>query len=131
MGTRPGADRARPWRLGQPRPAAARTDAQRHLGPLFLRAGARPDPSAPPATYRIELDDRVWTVRAAAGRVRVQPGEPAKQAASLHTDATTLNDLLANPALLNAAITGGRATAAGDLPALRRLLRSAAQPAAG
>jgi hypothetical protein len=40
MGARAGADRARPG-----------------------RSYARPDPAAPPATYRLELDDRGWTVR--------------------------------------------------------------------
>jgi DNA-binding HxlR family transcriptional regulator len=91
---------------------------------IFLRASAHPDPQAPPATYRLELDDRVWTIRTAAGQVHVEPGEPASADASLRADPRALNALLENPAALDAAIADGSAVAAGDLPALRRLLRA-------
>jgi DNA-binding HxlR family transcriptional regulator len=91
---------------------------------IFLRAAAHPDPQAPPATYRLELDDRVWTIRTAAGQVRVEPGEPASADAWIRADPRTLNALLENPAGLDAAIRGGSAAAAGSRPALRRLLAS-------
>ncbi len=91
---------------------------------IFLRAAAHPDPQAPPATYRLELDDRVWTIRTAAGQVHVEPGEPASADASLRADPRALNALLENPAALDAALADGSAAAAGDLPALRRLLRA-------
>ncbi len=65
---------------------------------IFLRGSARPDPQAPAATYRLELDDQVWTVRTE------------------------------NPDVLDAAICDGSAAAAGDLPALGRLLRAASSP---
>src|SRR6185295_15933258 len=98
------------------------------LGPtsmlLFLRAAARPDPSGPATTYRLELDDRAWTVRTEAGRVEVRPGEPEAPDASLRTTPGTLNALLDDPAGLDAALLDGRAEAAGSLRALRRLLRS-------
>jgi hypothetical protein len=97
---------------------------------LFLRGSAHPDPQAAPATYRLELDDQIWTVRAVAGQVHVQPGEPAGADASLRTDPRTLNALLENPDLLADAISDGSAAAAGDLPALRRLLRAVTSPAA-
>jgi hypothetical protein len=65
-----------------------------------------------------------------AGQVHVQPGEPAGADASLRTDPRTLNALLENPDLLADAISDGSAAAAGDLPALRRLLRAVTSPAA-
>lgn len=95
---------------------------------LFLRACARPDPAAPTATYRLELDDRVWAIRSASGQVDIQPGEPAAAAASLRTDPKTLNALLVDPAALDASVSEGSAVAAGDLAALRRLLRAVTSP---
>lgn len=91
---------------------------------LFLRTSARPDPGAPPATYAVELDDRTWTVRTAAGRVDVEPGEPPNPDASVHATPRSLNAVLADPTTLDTAIADGSVVATGDLPALRRLLRS-------
>jgi DNA-binding HxlR family transcriptional regulator len=98
---------------------------------LFLRGSAHPDPDAPAATYRFELDDRVWTVRSASGRVDIEPGDPGNPddpgvvAASLRTDPQTLNALIEDPASLDAALAAGSAVVTGDRTALRRLLRSA------
>jgi DNA-binding HxlR family transcriptional regulator len=89
---------------------------------LFLRGSVRPDPAVT-ATYRLELDDRLWTVRISAARVLVEPGEPARADASLRTSPKTLNDLLGDPAALDAAVAGGRAVVEGDASALRHLLR--------
>jgi DNA-binding HxlR family transcriptional regulator len=97
---------------------------------LYLRGAAHPDPTAPPSTYRLELNDGIWTVRTAAGQVQVQPGEPTGAAASLRTDPETLNALLADPAELDNAMADGSAAAAGDLSALRRLLQAVSQPVA-
>ncbi|MFC5924207.1 winged helix-turn-helix transcriptional regulator [Micromonospora vulcania] len=91
---------------------------------LFLRSAGRPAPTAPPTSYRIELDERVWTVRAAAGQVQVEPGEPSRADASLRADPQTFNALLDDPSALDAAVSDGSVVAAGDLAALRRLLRS-------
>jgi hypothetical protein len=96
---------------------------------LFLRASARPHPDTPAAAYRLELDDRVWTVRTAAGRVHVESGEPVAADASLRAGPETLNALLADPAALDAAVSDGSVVVTGDLPALRRLLQSVAFPA--
>ncbi|HEY7483087.1 MAG TPA: helix-turn-helix domain-containing protein [Streptosporangiaceae bacterium] len=90
---------------------------------LFLRGSVHPDPMAPATIYRLELDDRVWTVRTEEGRVRIEPGEPADPAATLRTDPQTLNDVLADSAALDTMLSDGSAT--GDIPALRRLLSSA------
>ena len=92
---------------------------------IFLRTSARIDPAAPATTYRLELDDRVWTVETRAGQVLVRPGEPTRSDASLRTTPGTLNALLEDPAALDTALADGTAAAAaGDLPALRRLLRA-------
>jgi len=93
---------------------------------LFLRGSALPDPAAPETTYQLELDDRIWTVRAASGQVQIQPGESAASAATLRTTPKTLNALLDDPDALDAALSDGSAVAEGDLPALRRLLDAAA-----
>jgi DNA-binding HxlR family transcriptional regulator len=95
---------------------------------LFLRACARPDPTAPLTTYRLELDDRVWAVRTAAGQVLVQPDEPTKADASLRATPTTFNALLEDPSGLDAAMADGSVAAGGDLPALRRLLQAVTNP---
>jgi DNA-binding HxlR family transcriptional regulator len=97
---------------------------------LFLRGSAHPDPAAPETTYLFELDDRMWTLRAASGQVDIQPGEPAAAAASLRTTPKTLNALLDDPDALDAAMSDGTAIAEGDLAALRGLLAAAtSQPA--
>jgi DNA-binding HxlR family transcriptional regulator len=97
---------------------------------LFLRGSARPDPEAPPATYRLELDDSVWTIRTGAGRLQVQPGEPASPDACLRADPATLNALLDTSTELDAAVSDGSVVATGDLSALRRLLRAVTAPGA-
>ena len=98
---------------------------------LFLRSSARPDPEAPAATCRLELDDRVWTIRAEAGRLHVQPGEPASPDASLRADPATLNALLEASREFDAAVSDGSVVAAGDLSALRRLVQAVTAPASG
>jgi DNA-binding HxlR family transcriptional regulator len=97
---------------------------------IFLRSAARPDPAASPSTCRLELDDRVWTIRAEAGRLQVQAGEPARPDASLRTDPATLNALLEGSTEFYAAVSDGSVVAAGDLQALRRLVQSVTAPAA-
>lgn len=96
---------------------------------LFLRSSARPDPQAPPTTCRLELGDCVWTLRAEAGRLHVQPGEPDSPDASLRADPATLNALLEASGELDAAISDGSVVAAGDLSALRRLVHAVTAPA--
>jgi DNA-binding HxlR family transcriptional regulator len=77
-------------------------------------------------TYRVELDDQVWTVRATDGRVVVEPGEPAHADGSIRTDPRTLNALLEDPTALPAAVAAGRAQIAGDPAPL--ITRRARQP---
>jgi DNA-binding HxlR family transcriptional regulator len=106
------------WGLRVPQPPAPTTLSATSVL-LFLRGSARPTSAA---TYRLELDDSVWTVRTEAGQVQVQPGEPVDPDATLRTDPKTLNDLLTDPAALDPALSDGSAAATGDLAALRRLL---------
>jgi DNA-binding HxlR family transcriptional regulator len=112
------------WGIHVPLPPAGTTLSATSVV-LFLRSSARPDPEAPPTTYRLELDDRVWAIRAEAGRLHVQPGEPANPDASLRTDPATLNALLEASREFDAAVSDGSVVAAGDLSALHRLVQAA------
>lgn len=91
---------------------------------IYLRGAAHLDPRAAPASYRIELDGRVWTVRTRDGRVHIESGEPAGAVAGIRTDPKTFNALLQEPSLLGSA----GAEVSGDRRALRRLLRAATSP---
>lgn len=89
---------------------------------LFLRTSVRPDPASATVVYGVQLDDRPWTVRTAAGRVHVEPGEPTTPDASVHASPRSFNAVLADPTGLDAAIADGSISVTGDLPAVRRLL---------
>jgi DNA-binding HxlR family transcriptional regulator len=92
---------------------------------LFLRGSLHLNPQAPPATYRFDLDDRVWTISTEDGQVHIKPGEPAHPHACLRTDPTTLNALLNGTTSLAAALATGKTVLSGDKAALRRLLHAA------
>jgi DNA-binding HxlR family transcriptional regulator len=109
------------WGLRVPQPEGPTTLSASSVL-LFLRGSARPDPGWPPAIYRVELGDGVWTLAVSDGEVRVEPGEPRAPVATLRTDPATLNALVGDPLALDAAIADGRVHAAGDVSALRRLL---------
>jgi DNA-binding HxlR family transcriptional regulator len=116
------------WGLRFPLPPAA--------GPLsavsvllFLRGSARLDPDAPPATYRLDLDGSVWTVRT-AGAMQIEPGEPATSDVAVRTSTMTLNALIGDPAALDAALADETVVATGDEDALRRLLQATASAGA-
>jgi hypothetical protein len=117
------------WGLGVPLPPAPTLGATSVL--LALRTFAHPDPRAPSTVCRLELDDRVWTVRMAAGRVHIQPGEPTSANVSLRSDPKTFSALLDDPETLDAAAADGRVIVEGDLPALRRLLQAVTIPTSG
>jgi hypothetical protein len=117
------------WGLRVPLPATPTTLSATSVL-LFLRGSARPDPKAPPTLCRLDLHDRVWTIRTEAGHVHVQAGEPNEPDASLRTDPTTLNSLFEDPGKLDGAVADGSAAVAGDRSALRRLLDAAAAPVA-
>jgi hypothetical protein len=114
------------WGLRVPLPPAPTLSATSVL--LFLRGCVNPDPADPAATYRLELDGRLWSVQTEAGEVRVRSGEPIDPDASLKTTPTTLNALLQDPAGFDDVLAAGRAFAAGDVSALRRLLHAATRP---
>jgi DNA-binding HxlR family transcriptional regulator len=91
---------------------------------LFLRGSANPGPAAPETVCRIELDDRVWTVRTVAGQVDIQPGDPTEPDASLRTDPKTLNTLIGDPDALRTAMSDGSVAILGDITVLETLLRT-------
>ncbi|MFF5297444.1 winged helix-turn-helix transcriptional regulator [Paractinoplanes globisporus] len=95
---------------------------------IFLQGAARPGPEAPPTTYRLELDGRVWTVILRSGRAEVQPGEPATADVSLRTDPLTFSALLTDSAALTAARADGTLAVAGDLSAVDRLREAVSGP---
>jgi len=66
----------------------------------------------------------VWAVRSRDGEVQVEQGAPTAPDAALRIDPLTLNDVLADPGSLDAAVADGRAVLGGDTSALRRLLGS-------
>lgn len=111
------------WGSAEPRPAHSSLTATSVL--LFLRGSARAHHNPPTETYRMQLDDRVWTVSSHNGKLEIKAEDTAAPAASLRTDPETLNALLLHPGGLDTAITTGSAHAEGDLAALRRLLHVA------
>ena len=91
---------------------------------IFLRGSVHPDPAAPPATFRVDLGDRPWTVRVDAGEVRVEAGAPGSPVAVLSTTPAALNDLLADPSSFDSVVAGGAIVVDGDVAALRALIAS-------
>jgi DNA-binding HxlR family transcriptional regulator len=91
---------------------------------VYLRSAARVDPSAPVSRYRLQLDDRVWTVRTDSGVLHIEPGDPVDPDAGLRSDPRTFNALLANPRTLTSAVAAGTVETTGDPAAIRRLLRA-------
>jgi len=116
------------WGSAQPRSEHSSITATSVL--IFLRGSARAHPNPPTDTFRVQLDNRAWTISTPDGKLEIEPRDTAVPDASLHTDPETLNGLLHEPAGLDAAITAGSVHAEGDLSALRHLLQVAAQPAA-
>jgi DNA-binding HxlR family transcriptional regulator len=112
------------WGSLQPRPDRSSLTATSVL--LFLRGSARAHPDPPNQTYRVQLDDRIWTLSSRDGQFEIDPGDPHAPVASLHTDPDTLNELLHHPADLDTAIAEGSVRTEGDLSAVRYLLRVAA-----
>lgn len=112
------------WGGAEPPPANGSLTATSVL--LFLRGTARAHPDPPTDTYRVQLDDRVWTVSNPRGQLEIEPHDTAAPEASIRTDPGTLNALLLDPAGLDGAIAAGSVQAEGNLAALRRLVEVAA-----
>lgn len=133
-----------------PPPATARvyelTEWGRELEPIVLALGAwglevpAPQPSTlsptsvliylrgtldpGPHTFRVDLDDRAWTVSSVDGATVVVQGEPDHADGSIRTDPRTLNALIDDPATLPAAVGAGRAEAHGEIARLFTTRRS-------
>jgi DNA-binding HxlR family transcriptional regulator len=110
------------WGLRVPRAEGATLNATSMM--LFLRGGGKPDRALPPTTYRVELDESVWTVRAEDGAMHVRRGEPAEPAAGIDTDPLTFNALFDDPDSLAERVSAGAVRTSGDPAALETLLRS-------
>lgn len=113
------------WGMDESPPANGSLSATSAL--LFLRGSARAHPTPPTYTYRVQLDDRVWTISSPQGQLEIQPDDIAAPDASLQTDPGTLTAVLLDPASLDAAIATGAVHADGNLTAVRRLMRVAAR----
>jgi DNA-binding HxlR family transcriptional regulator len=112
------------WGRAEAPPATGSLSATSAL--LFMRASARARTNLPKQTYRVQLDDRVWTISSPHSRLEIQPEDPAAPDAAIHTDPGTLAALLVDPDGLDAAIAGGSVYAEGNISALRRLIQVAA-----
>ncbi len=110
------------WGLRVPRGEGATLNATSMM--IFLRGSGKPDPALPPTEYRVELDESVWTVRAADGATQVRLGEPAEPAAAISTNPVTFNALLEDPDSLAERLAAGTVRTSGDPVALDQLLRS-------
>jgi DNA-binding HxlR family transcriptional regulator len=112
------------WGVAVPPPAGGALTPTSVL--LFLRGSARAHPSPPLRTYRVQLDERVWTISTVGGQMQIEPQEIAAPDAGLRTDPSTLNTLLLNPAMVDAAVAADLVRIEGDTSAIRQLLEVAA-----
>src|SRR6185312_15325483 len=83
------------WGLRVPAPEPATLSATSIM--LHLRGSLDPGP----LVFRVDLDDRAWTVSSVDGATVVAPGEPDHAAGAIRTDPRTLNELLDDPARLH------------------------------
>jgi hypothetical protein len=90
------------WGSAQPRPSSSSSLTATSVL-LFLRDSARAHHSPPTETYRVQLDDRVWTLSSHNGELEIKAEDTAAPAASIHTDPETLNPLLLDPGGLDTA----------------------------
>jgi DNA-binding HxlR family transcriptional regulator len=89
---------------------------------LFLRDSVRANPGAPSGPFRLQLENRAWTLVRREGSFEIEPGDLEAAGAGIRTNPVTLNALLLDPDGLDAALTTGTAEIEGDIAAVRRLL---------
>jgi SCP-2 sterol transfer family len=113
--------------MGQGRAARCEGQLSASSALLFLRWSARGRRNLRKHTYRVQLDNRVWSISSPdAGQLEIQPQDTPAPDASIQTDPHTFIALLLNPAGLDGAIATGAVHVEGDLSALRRLIQVAA-----
>jgi DNA-binding HxlR family transcriptional regulator len=108
------------WGATEPPPADGSLSATAVL--LFLRGSLRTNPGAPSGSFRLQLENRVWTLVRREGILEIEPGDVEAADAGIRTDPITLNALLLDPGDLDAALATGAAEIEGDVDALRALL---------
>jgi DNA-binding HxlR family transcriptional regulator len=111
------------WGATESPPADASLSATAVL--LFLRGSLRANPGAPSGAFRLQLDNRVWTLVCRDDVFEIEPGD-VEADAGIRTDPDTLNALLLDPDGLDAALAAGGAEIEGDVAALHRLLTAVA-----
>jgi DNA-binding HxlR family transcriptional regulator len=97
------------WGLKVPRPEPFTLSATSVL--IYLRGSLDPGDR----TFRVELDDRIWTVSKSNGETVVTQGEPDGSHGAIRTDPRTLNDLIGDPTTLERAVADGRAEIHGEI----------------
>jgi DNA-binding HxlR family transcriptional regulator len=112
------------WGAAESPPADGSLSATAVL--LFLRGSLRVNPAPLSGTFRLQLDNRAWTLVRREGVLEIEPGDVETADAGIHTDPITLNALLLDPEGLDAALATGVAEIEGDVDALRRLLTAVA-----
>jgi DNA-binding HxlR family transcriptional regulator len=105
------------WGLRFPRPDGPVTISAVSVL-LYLRGSVQPERVAAPVTCRIELDERVWSLRIAAGHVSVATGEPAGPDVSFRSTPPALSALIDDPSHLGQALSDGTLDVTGDVQAL-------------
>jgi DNA-binding HxlR family transcriptional regulator len=93
---------------------------------LFLRGSLRANSGASTNTFRIQLENRAWTLLRREGVFEIESGDAEAADAGIRTDPITLNDLLLEPDRLDAALATGAVEIDGDVDALRGLLTAVA-----
>ena len=121
---RPALEALGAWGASLPRPSGEPTLSAVSVL-WFVRGCLRGRPTPPTDTYRVELDDGVWTIRTVSGRTEIESGETAPADAGLRTDPATLGALIDDPAALDAAIAAGTIETTGSARSAHRLLRAA------
>jgi DNA-binding HxlR family transcriptional regulator len=96
---------------------------------LYLRSHLQPKPGMAPVVIAVDLDDQVWAVQVTAEDVTIEPGEAARSDVIVRSDPARFDRVLHDPASLDAAMKAGRVQVAGDVAALRRVLRRLPAPA--
>jgi DNA-binding HxlR family transcriptional regulator len=108
------------WGLRCPVPPAATLSGTSVL--LYLKDHVRIRRGSPVVTLRIQLGDQVWGARVGPRGAVIRPGEAAGADVAVSADPGSFDQILHDPAALDAAVESGAVEVMGDIAALRALL---------